>query len=61
MEGSINRRITVQVSPRENVRHHLKTNQSKWAGGVAQVVNHLPSECKVLISNLSIAKKKKKT
>jgi hypothetical protein len=31
------------------------------AGGVAQVVEKQPSKCKALISNISTAKKKKKT
>jgi hypothetical protein len=32
----------------------------KWTGGVALAVEHLPCECKVLSSNSSPTKKKKK-
>jgi hypothetical protein len=38
---------------------HFKLNTSYWAGGVAQVVRHLPSKCKALSLNPTTAKKKK--
>jgi hypothetical protein len=37
----------------------LKKNNTKRAGTVAQVVEHLPSKCEVLSSYSNVAKKKK--
>jgi hypothetical protein len=37
----------------------MKRNAQIWAGGVAQVVQHLPSKSEALISNPRAAKKKK--
>jgi hypothetical protein len=37
----------------------LNKNSRTWASGVAQVVEHLPSNCKGLSSNLILSKKKK--
>jgi hypothetical protein len=39
----------------------LTTKPNPRAGGVAQVVEHLPSKCEVLSSNPGMAKKKKKS
>jgi hypothetical protein len=35
-----------------------KITRAKMAGGVAQVIEHLPSKCEVLSSNFSNANKK---
>jgi hypothetical protein len=40
-------------------RSYLKNNQSKKAGGMAQVIKHLPSKWKTLSSNQELPKKKK--
>jgi hypothetical protein len=44
------------------VRPYLKKNPiQNRAGGVAEVVKHLPSKCEALSSNSSTTKKKKST
>jgi hypothetical protein len=58
--GSINRRSVVQ---RARQRHKIlfkEITKGERAGSMAQIVEHLPSKHKVLISNPSTAKKKKK-
>jgi hypothetical protein len=56
------RRIVVQSQPGKIVHETIsqKNPTQKRAGGVTQVVEHLPSKHKALSSNPSIAKKKKK-
>jgi hypothetical protein len=56
------RRITVQGQPEQIVCKILsqKCPKQKRAGGVAQVVEHLPSRCEVLNSNPKDCQKKKK-
>jgi hypothetical protein len=59
--GSLNRRIAVQASPDINVRPFpKKITKAKRAGGVAQVVECLPSKFKALSSKPSTEKKKLK-
>jgi hypothetical protein len=52
----VNRRISVQAGPGINERPYLKSNQSKKAGSVAQVVELLLSKCKALSSNPTVIK-----
>jgi hypothetical protein len=52
-------RIMVQTSLGKKRDPHLQNNQSKRAGGVAQVVEHLPSKCKALSSNPKTKKSKR--
>jgi hypothetical protein len=42
--------------PGINAKPYLENNQSKRAGGIAQVVEHLGSKCETLSSNPSTAK-----
>jgi hypothetical protein len=58
-KGSLRKRITVQADLGINTRPYLKNNKTKRAGGVTQVVEYLPSKCKVLSSNPSTKKKGK--
>jgi hypothetical protein len=57
-KGSLRKRITVQADLGINTRPYLKNNKTKRAGGVTQVVEYLPSKCKVLSSNPSTKKKR---
>jgi hypothetical protein len=44
--------------PRQKARPYLQNNQSKKrAGGIAQIIEHLPTKCKDLSSNLYTALK----
>jgi hypothetical protein len=49
----------VQASLGKNQDPVSKIIRSKKAGGLAQVVEHLPSKCAALISNPSTAKQKR--
>jgi type IV secretory pathway TrbF-like protein len=53
------RRIIVQGQLGQIAQEALKRAQKKRDGGVAQVIEHLLSNCKVLSSSPSILKKKK--
>jgi hypothetical protein len=57
---NINRRIIVQDSPSKKQDPISKRIKVKRSGGMVQVREHLPSECKVLSSNPSTVKRKKK-
>jgi hypothetical protein len=48
LEGSTNRKIVVQVSLVINQDPISKITNAKWVGGLAQVVEHLPSKFKAL-------------
>jgi hypothetical protein len=52
----ISSRIIVHTGTGKNARPYLKIKQSKRAGVMAQVVKHLPNECKTPSSNLSTKK-----
>jgi hypothetical protein len=41
------------------LKFYIKKCQN-WAGGVAQVIQHLPSKCEALSTNPSTTKKKKR-
>jgi hypothetical protein len=41
--------------------HIKKQTKAKWAGGMAQMIEHLPSNCEVPSSNPSTAKNKNKS
>jgi hypothetical protein len=56
-EESINRRIAVQPGPDIKRDPISKTANTKRAGGVAQVIAHLPSNHKALSSIPGTAKK----
>jgi hypothetical protein len=54
--------MTIQINDYEYYGNMEKQNQMKKAraGGVAQVLEHLPNKCKALGSKRSTAKKKDK-
>jgi hypothetical protein len=52
VEGNINRKITIQAIQGINLRLYRKS-KTKRAGGVTQVIEHLPGKYKVLSSNPS--------
>jgi hypothetical protein len=49
-----------QISPKEIVQQQQQNPNTNRAGGVAQVVEQLPSKCEALSTNSSSTKKKKK-
>jgi hypothetical protein len=49
--GSINRKMTIKVCLGIKRDPLSKINKAKRAGGVAQVVEHLPHNCEALNSN----------
>jgi hypothetical protein len=54
--GSLNKKVSIQVSPVITMRPYLKKiNKAKRAGSMAQVVEHLPSKWKTLNSIPSTA------
>jgi hypothetical protein len=57
--GTVNRRITAQISLGINIRPFPKITETKRDGSVAPVIEHLSSKCKALSSKSSTAKKKK--
>jgi hypothetical protein len=59
--GDRDRRISVQGQPREIVQETYleNTQHKKGAGGVAQVVEHLPCKCEALSLNCSTTKERK--
>jgi hypothetical protein len=59
MSGSVIRRIVGQASPGKMLRFISKIIRAKWAGGMSQVVEHLPTKCEALSSNPNTTKKKK--
>jgi hypothetical protein len=54
-----NRRIVVQAHLSKKQDLISKITRAKRSGGMAQVVEHLPSKCETLSSNPSTGKKKK--
>jgi hypothetical protein len=54
--GGTGKRIEVQEQPGKNASPYLK-NKAKTAGGMAQVVEYLPSKCKALNSTPKTLKK----
>jgi hypothetical protein len=58
LQGSVNRRITVQACPSINWRPYWKISKAKKSWDITQVVVCLPSKYKTLISNPSTFKKK---
>jgi hypothetical protein len=54
---SVNRRIMVQAGPGIKMRSIQKITKAKKAGGMAQVVECLPSKYTALSSNSSTRKK----
>jgi hypothetical protein len=58
--GGVNRRIVVLAGQGINVRPYFKNTQYKRIGGMAQLVEHLPtSKHKALSSNPNTVEKKK--
>jgi hypothetical protein len=55
-QAAIGRRITVQAHPDKTARPYQKNKQNR-AGGMAQVIEHLPNKHKIMNSNPSIVKK----
>jgi hypothetical protein len=57
---SINGRITIQVDLGKNAKPYLKNNYNKRAGGVAQVIEHLPTKYKDMRKTLGLQRQSKK-
>jgi hypothetical protein len=56
LHGRWNRGIATEADLGKNESSYLK-NKAKNAGGIVQVVEHLPSKCEVMNSNTSTMKK----
>jgi hypothetical protein len=57
--GMINRSVVVHAGPGKKQDAIPKLTKAKRAGWLGQVVEHLPSKCKILSSKLQYYQKKK--